>query len=148
MTKKYVKGDWNSEHCEIWYDGEYFGDVRTKDSDKWLELLNMLHEENQKLLTLSNMKKGALVEAVKELTEENEQLKEIIVSQRNTIKRDNEWENKAIEEIKELKKFISKIDFAISRKYDNSLENLLDEIYDGEYDNWIKKQVSRARRLE
>lgn len=57
--------------------------VRDGDITLWKEevisLLNVLHEENQKLLTLSNMKKGALVEAVKDLTKENEQLK-----QRNT----------------------------------------------------------------
>lgn len=51
-------------------------------------------------------------------------------------------------ENEELKQFISKIDFAIIRKYDNSLENLLNEIYDGEYENWIKKQVSRAKKLD
>lgn len=50
-------------------------------------------------------------------------------------------------ENEQLKQFISKIDFAIIRKYDNSLENLLDEVYDGEYENWIKKQVSRAKKL-
>lgn len=53
--------------------------VRDGDITLWKEevisLLNVLHEENQKLLTLSNMKKGALVEAVKDLTKENEQLK-------------------------------------------------------------------------
>lgn len=51
-------------------------------------------------------------------------------------------------ENEQLKQFISKIDFAIIRKYDNSLENLLDEVYDGEYENWIKKQVSRAKKLD
>lgn len=40
-----------------------------------VEVMNILHEENQKLFTLSNMKKGALVEAIKDLTDENEQLK-------------------------------------------------------------------------
>lgn len=49
------------------------------------ELLNALHEENQKLLTLNNMKKGALVEAVKDLTDENEQLKQIISNYEKAI---------------------------------------------------------------
>ena len=53
--------------------------VRDGDITLWKEevihLLNELYEENQKLLTLTNMKKGALVEAIKELTKENEQLK-------------------------------------------------------------------------
>ena len=65
------------------------------------------------------------------------------------------WSDKATKKIKELKKeneklkrTISKIDFAIIRKYDNSLENLLDEVYDGEYNKWIKKQLSRAKKLD
>ena len=37
-------------------------DVKYEDVLKVVDLLNALHEENQKLLTLSNMKKGALVE--------------------------------------------------------------------------------------
>lgn len=45
-----------------------------------------------------------ICDLLNELSDENEQLKEIITGQRDTIKRDNEWENKAIEEIKELKK--------------------------------------------
>ena len=56
--------------------------------------------------------------------------------------------NELNDENEQLKQYISKIDFAIIRKYDNSLENLLDEIYDGEYENWIKKQVSRAKKLD
>lgn len=51
-------------------------------------------------------------------------------------------------ENKQLKKLISKIDFALIRKYDNSLENILDEIYSGEYDKWIQKQVKRSFDLE
>ena len=56
--------------------------------------------------------------------------------------------NSLADENEQLKQYISKIDFAIIRKYDNSLENLLDEIYDGEYENWVKKQVSRAKKLD
>ena len=52
------------------------------------------------------------------------------------------------DENEQLKQTISKIDFAIIRKYDNSLENLLDEVYDGEYNNWIQKQLLRAKKLE
>ena len=40
-----------------------------------VKLLNELHDENQKLLTLSNIQKRALVEAIKDLTKENEKLK-------------------------------------------------------------------------
>lgn len=40
-----------------------------------LKLLNELYEENQKLLTLSNIQKRALVGAIKDLTKENEELK-------------------------------------------------------------------------
>lgn len=43
--KRYVKGDYNQNHCEIWFDGECIGDVRTRDADKFVELLNMLNDE-------------------------------------------------------------------------------------------------------
>ena len=56
--------------------------------------------------------------------------------------------NELVEENEKLKRTISKIDFAIIRKYDNSLENLLDEVYDSEYNKWIKKQLSRAKKLD
>ena len=60
---------------KVEYDGyDVFADSLT--SKEVVDLLNELHEENQKLLTLSNMKKGALVEAVKDLIKENEQLKQ------------------------------------------------------------------------
>ncbi len=53
--------------------------VRDRDTtlrkEEVIHLLNVLYEENQKLLTLSNMKKAALIEAIKDLTEKNEQLK-------------------------------------------------------------------------
>lgn len=55
--------------------------------------------------------------------------------------------SKLEKENEQLKQTIAKIDFAIIRKYDNSLENLLDEVYDGEYDKWIDKQVLRAKKL-
>lgn len=67
-----------------------------------------------------------------------------IVDELNSLSEENEQLKK---ENEELKKIISKIDFAIIRKYDNSLENLLDEVYDGEYDKWIDKQVLRAKKL-
>ena len=72
-----------NKRFELAYEKGNWWAVRDGDITLWKEevisLLNVLHEENQKLLTLSNMKKGALVEAVKDLTKENEQLK-----QRNT----------------------------------------------------------------
>ena len=52
------------------------------------------------------------------------------------------------EENKQLKKLISKIDLALITKYDNSFENILDEVYSGEYDKWIQKQVKRSFDLE
>lgn len=55
--------------------------------------------------------------------------------------------NNLVKENEQLKQTISKIDFAIIRKYDNSLENLFDEVYDGEYNNWIQKQLLRAKKL-
>ena len=68
-----------TKRFELAYEKGNWWAVRDGDITLWKEevihLLNELHEENQKLLTLSNMKKGALVEAVKDLTKENEQLK-------------------------------------------------------------------------
>lgn len=72
-----------NKRFELAYEKGNWWAVRDGDITLWKEevihLLNELYEENEKLLTLSNMKKGALVEAVKDLTKENEQLK-----QRNT----------------------------------------------------------------
>lgn len=45
MTK-YTKGDYNQTYCEIWYDDEFIGDVRPKDADTFLKLLNGLTDEN------------------------------------------------------------------------------------------------------
>ena len=68
-----------NKRFELAYEKGNWWAVRDGDITLWKEevisLLNVLHEENQKLLTLSNMKKEALVEAVKDLTKENEQLK-------------------------------------------------------------------------
>ena len=52
------------------YDNENL--IRVKDIVK---LMNALHEENQKLLTLRNIQKKALVKTIKDLTKENEELK-------------------------------------------------------------------------
>ena len=52
------------------YDNENL--IRVKDIVK---LMNALHEENQKLLTLSNIQKEALVKTIEDLTKENEELK-------------------------------------------------------------------------
>lgn len=98
MTKRfklaYEKGNW-------WA-------VRDGDITLWKEevisLLNVLHEENQKLLTLSNMKKGALVEAVKDLTKENEQLKYRIEELRKELSNCEEDYNMQDMEIKALRK--------------------------------------------
>jgi hypothetical protein len=51
MTEKqYCKGDYTEKECEIWMDGEYIGIVRTDHADKFVELLNTLHEEKEQLL--------------------------------------------------------------------------------------------------
>ena len=69
-----------NKRFELAYEKGNWWAVRDGDITLWKEevihLLNELHEENQKLLTLSNMKKGALVEAIKDLTKENEELKQ------------------------------------------------------------------------
>lgn len=46
---KFVKGDYNSDHCELLTDGEWFGDVRTDDADEFIKLINGLIEENDDL---------------------------------------------------------------------------------------------------
>ena len=43
--KRFVKKDYNQNHCEIWDDDEYIGDVRTRDADKFIELINELNDE-------------------------------------------------------------------------------------------------------
>lgn len=78
-----------NKRFELAYEKGNWWAVRDGDITLWKEevisLLNVLHEENQKLLTLSNMKKGALVEAVKDLTKENEQLKHRIEELRKEL---------------------------------------------------------------
>ena len=54
MIKKFYKGDYNQNHCEVWtvddIDFEdYFGDVGTDYADKFVDLLNQLNEENNQL---------------------------------------------------------------------------------------------------
>lgn len=49
MMDKFVKGDYNTNHCELWIDDDYFGDVRTEDADKFVDLINGLIEENDEL---------------------------------------------------------------------------------------------------
>ena len=83
----------------------------------------------------------------KRLFNENEQLKSRINDYDVALKTLQDLADKKLKENEQLKQTISKIDFAIIRKYDNSLENLLDEIYDGEYNNWIQKQLLRAKKL-
>ena len=50
MTEnRFMKGDYNENHCEVWLDDEYIGDVRTSDANKFINLLNGLKEENSEL---------------------------------------------------------------------------------------------------
>lgn len=94
--------------------------------------IGYFEDEEECEIKINNYKKT--VDRLEELREGNIDLKRL----NKKFRKENE----------QLKQFISKINFAIIRKYDNSLENLLDEIYDGEYENWIKKQVSRAKKLD
>ena len=52
MMDKFVKGDYNTNHCELWVDDEWFGDVRTDDADKFIDLINGLIKENNELKRL------------------------------------------------------------------------------------------------
>lgn len=92
--------------------------------------------------------------ALNEIIYQNEQLKKDLKLQKELREieiggnLELQYENEQLrEKISELENLISKIDFAIIRKYDNSLENILDEVYDGEYNKWIEKQVSRSKKL-
>lgn len=78
------------------------------------------------------------------LNEQHEQIERL----KRNFKALDEVKCELADENEQLKQTISKIDFAIIRKYDNSLENLLDEVYDGEYNKWIQKQLLRAKKLE
>ena len=54
MIKKFYKGDYNRNHCEVWtvddIDFEdYFGDVGTDYADKFVDLLNQMNDENNQL---------------------------------------------------------------------------------------------------
>lgn len=132
-----------------------------------------LEEENEQLksdnkeyikgLDLAKATSQSWASDVRELREENCRLekknerliKKIKRERASTTKQHLKWSDEAEEiindlrrENEQLKKLISKIDFALIRKYDNSLENILDEIYSGEYDKWIQKQVKRSFDLE
>lgn len=123
FTKRTID-NWESYIVDGITDQEYGSNI-----NKLLELLNELADEN------------------KELNEENQKLDEkvcLLTMDLVTTKSYKQLEK----ENERLKRTISKIDFAIIRKYDNSLENLLDEVYDGEYNKWIKKQLSRAKKLD
>ena len=49
VDAKFIKGDYNTNHCELWTDDDCFGDVRTEDADKFIDLINGLIEENEQL---------------------------------------------------------------------------------------------------
>ena len=91
----------------VYKKGNYWT-VRDRDTtlrkEEVIHLLNVLYEENQKLLTLTNMKKGALVEAIKDLTKENEQLKHRIEELRKELSNCEEDYNMQDMEIKALRK--------------------------------------------
>lgn len=136
--------------------------VRDRDitlrKEEVIYLLNVLYEENQKLLTLSNMKKGALVEAVKDLTKENEQLKHRIEELRKELSNCEEDYNMQDMEIKALRKELHLVHMSsmfstvksfkgdISKRYKYSEKT--DMIYDtanhyGQYDKILdKKEVT------
>ena len=92
MTIKYVKGDYNQKHCEIKIDDgfgdefefELFGDVKTDDADKFLDLLNGY--ENQ----IATFKSGAEVQkaTIQRLQEENQKLKKYVKELYDMVKVD------------------------------------------------------------
>lgn len=151
-----------NKRFELAYEKGNWWAVRDGDITLWKEevisLLNVLHEENQKLLTLSNMKKGALVEAVKDLTKENEQLKHRIEELRKELSNCEEDYNMQDMEIKALHKELHLIHMSsmfstvksfkgdISKRYKYSEKT--DTIYDtanhyGQYDKILdKKEVT------
>lgn len=151
-----------NKRFELAYEKGNWWAVRDGDITLWKEevisLLNVLHEENQKLLTLSNMKKGALVEAVKDLTKENEQLKHRIEELRKELSNCEEDYNMQDMEIKALRKELHLVHMSsmfstvksfkgdISKRYKYSEKT--DMIYDtanhyGQYDKILdKKEVT------
>lgn len=151
-----------NKRFELAYEKGNWWAVRDGDITLWKEevisLLNVLHEENQKLLTLSNMKKGALVEAVKDLTKENEQLKHRIEELRKELSNCEEDYNMQDMEIKALRKELHLVHMSsmfstvksfkgdISKRYKYSEKT--DMIYDtanhyGKYDKILdKKEVT------
>lgn len=151
-----------TKRFELAYEKGNWWAVRDGDITLWKEevihLLNELHEENQKLLTLSNMKKGALVEAVKDLTKENEQLKYRIEELRKELSNCEEDYNMQDMEIKALRKELHLVHMSsmfstvksfkgdISKRYKYSEKT--DMIYDtanhyGKYDKILdKKEVT------
>lgn len=59
--KKFTKGDCSPTYCEVWVNDEYyFGDVRTENADKFIDLLNVLIDENKAL----TIEKKALIQAI------------------------------------------------------------------------------------
>ena len=151
-----------TKRFELAYEKGNWWAVRDGDITLWKEevvsLLNVFHEENQKLLTLSNMKKGALVEAVKDLTKENEQLKHRIEELRKELSNCEEDYNMQDMEIKALRKELHLVHMSsmfstvksfkgdISKRYKYSEKT--DMIYDtanhyGQYDKILdKKEVT------
>ena len=47
--KRFTLGDYNQNHCEVYDDEEYIGNVKTDDAEMFVDLLNELHEENEQL---------------------------------------------------------------------------------------------------
>lgn len=137
---EYIKGDYTKcyeDICEIWYEDNLYCIVRTDDADKLIDVLNENEQLKQSISHYANITACSI-----QVMNEDEELKKdyasILCTKMEELVKENE----------QLKQTISKIDFAIIRKYDNSLENLLDEVYDGEYNNWIQKQLLRAKKLE
>ena len=91
-------------------------------------------------------------EEIVDLLNENEQLKEIITGQRDTIKRDNEWENKAIEEIKQLKSdlidhsaLLSMLEDYKALKIEEILWNLTGVETEEEFNKLYKPYLDKAK---
>lgn len=49
MTKRFHKGDWSNNICEVYDDKDYIGGVQLDCADEFISLLNSLNEENKQL---------------------------------------------------------------------------------------------------
>ena len=72
MTKKrFHKGDWSNNICEVYDDEDYIGGVQLNCADGFINLLNSLNEENEQLKSeLQKIYEIATVLKVRNIVEE------------------------------------------------------------------------------